>query len=231
MQHPLQPRVFSLNSKSFYLLVATLVTSTLLVTSFWLGVALWQVGSIILFAWIPLVGYVMSLFYRLYGTGVALLFLLVMGQAAHLVEHIAQMVEIHILGLKGPQASGIIGQLNNEWVHLIWNSWVLAFCFVLFYWLRKNPWLYVLFVFGIWHEIEHLYIISVYIRTGIPGTPGLIAKGGLIGGGLPIARPDLHFFYAVFEETLIVVAFILEVRRAQSKPARPATVPAVGSAG
>jgi hypothetical protein len=181
-----------------------------------------------MFAWLPLVGYVMSIFYRLYGTGVAMLFLLVMGQAAHLAEHTAQMVEIHILGLKGPQASGIIGQLNNEWVHLIWNSWVLVFCFVLFYWLRKNPWLYVLFVFGIWHEIEHLYIISVYIRTGIPGTPGLIAQGGLIGGGLPISRPDLHFLYAVFEETLIVVAFAREIRHAQRNMG---PVPAVASAG
>ncbi len=229
MDFSLSRRVFSLNSRSFYLLLATLVVSTLLVSSFWLGVALWQVGSFILLAWIPLVGYVMSIFYRLYGTGVAMLFLLVAGQAAHLVEHIAQMVQMHLLGLKGPQASGIIGQLNNEWVHLIWNSWVLAFCFVLFYWLRKNPWLYVLFVFGIWHEIEHLYIISVYLHTGVPGTPGLIAKGGLIGGGLPITRPDLHFFYAVFEETLIVVAFVLEVRRAQSKLPLPATAPAVSN--
>jgi hypothetical protein len=231
MDLPLHRRPFSLNSRSFYLLIATLVISTLIVSSFWLGVALWQVGSIILFAWIPLVGYVMSIFYRLYGTGIALLFLLVVGQAAHLVEHCAQMVQIHLLGLKGPQASGIIGQLNNEWVHLIWNSWVLVFCFVLFYWLRKNPWLYVLFVFGIWHEAEHLYIISKYLQTGIAGNPGLIAKGGLIGGGLPIARPDLHFFYAVFEEALIILAFVLEIRRAQGKQAGPGPVPAVASAG
>ncbi len=228
MELQLRRHIFSLNSKTFYLLMATLVMSTLLVSSFWLGVALWQVGSIIMLGWLPLVGYVMSIFYRLYGTGIALLFLLVMGQAAHLAEHTAQMIEIHLLGLKGPQASGIIGQLNNEWVHLIWNSWVLVFCFVLFYWLRKNPWLYVLFVFGIWHEMEHLYIISVYIRTGIAGTPGLIAKGGLIGGGLPIMRPDLHFLYAVFEETLIVVAFAREIRLAQRKSGM---VPAVASAG
>ncbi len=219
MDLSLSRRVFSLNSKSFYLLLATLVASTLLVTSFWLGVALWQVGSLIMLVWIPLVGYVMSIFYRLYGAGVSAFFLLVVGQAAHLAEHTAQMVQIHLLGLKGPQASGIIGQLNTEWVHLIWNSWVLVFCFVLFYWFRKNPWLYVLFVFGVWHEIEHLYIISKYLQTGLAGNPGLIAKGGLIGGGLPITRPDLHFLYAVFEETVIVVAFVLEIRRAQRKAA------------
>ena len=229
MELQLHRRPFALNTRSFYLLIATLVISTLIVSSFWLGVALWQVGSIILLAWIPLVAYVMSIFYRLYGTGVAAFFLLVVGQAAHLVEHCAQMVEIHLMGLKGPQASGIIGQLNNEWVHLIWNSWVLAFCFVLFFWFRKNPWLYVLFVFGIWHEAEHLYIISKYIQTGIAGNPGLIAKGGLIGGGLPIARPDLHFFYAVFEETVIILAFVLEIRRVQAKQPKSAVAPAVAA--
>ncbi len=213
MDLSLRRRVFALNSKSFYLLVGTFVVSAILVASFLIGVQVWQIGVLVLLAWCPLVAYVTTIIYRLYGTGPALLLLLLLGQTAHFFEHLAQMVEIHVMGLSGPAASGIIGQLNNEWVHLIWNSWVLLFCFFLFYWFRKNPWLYVLFVFGIWHEIEHLYIISVYIRTGIPGTPGLIAKGGLIGGGLPILRPDLHFLYAVFEEALLILAYATEIRR------------------
>ena len=229
MELPLRRRAFALNSKSFFLLIGTFVVSTLMVATLLLGVPLWQVGSIVLILWIPLVGYVMSIFYRLYGAGVAAFFLLVVGQAAHLVEHIAQMVQLHFLGLKGVQASGIIGQLNNEWVHLIWNSWVLAFCFLLFYWFRKNPWIYVLFIFGVWHEAEHIYIINKYIQTGLAGNPGLIAKGGFFFGGLPIARPDLHFFYAVFEETVIILAFALEVRRAQKKLPRPTAAPAAAS--
>lgn len=223
MDLSLYRRTFRLNSKSFYLLIGTFVITTLLVSSFWLGVALWQIGVVILLAWVPLVGYLMSILYRLHGVGIACLFLLLISQTAHLIEHMAQMVQIHLLGLKGTAASGIIGQLNNEWVHLIWNSWVLIFCFLLFYWFRTNPWLWVLFVFGIWHEAEHLYIISVYLRTGIPGTPGLIARGGLIGGGLPIARPDLHFFYAVFEEALLIGAYLYALRQIQGKkPMAPA---------
>jgi hypothetical protein len=30
-------------------------------------------------------------------------------------------------------------------------------------------------------------------------------------------RPDLHFLYAVFEETLIIVAFVREIHRAQGR--------------
>ncbi len=212
MDLSLRRRVFALNSKSFYFLIGTFAASACLVASFLLGLQLWQIGVLVLLAWCPLVGYVMTIIYRLYGAGLAFLFLLLVGQAAHLIEHTAQMVEIHILGIPPKQANGIIGQLNTEWVHLIWNSWVLLFCFFLFYWFRKNPWLIVLFIFGIWHEAEHLYIISQYIQTGLAGNPGLIAKGGLIGGGLPITRPDLHFLYAVFEETLLVLAYARELR-------------------
>lgn len=217
MDLPLYRRVFSLNSKPFYFLLGTFLISVCLVASFLLGVQIWQIGVFVLLAWVPLVGYVMTIIYRLYGTGIAFLFLLLVGQTAHFIEHLAQMVELHILGLRGTQANGIIGQLNNEWVHLIWNSWVLLFCFFLFYWFRKNPWLIVLFIFGIWHEAEHLYIISKYIQTGVAGNPGLIARGGLIGGGLPIARPDLHFFYAVFEEALLILAYATEIRRSQAR--------------
>jgi hypothetical protein len=45
---------------------------------------------------------------------------------------------------------------------------------------------------------------------------------------LPVTRPDLHFLYAVFEETLIILAFALEIRRAWRALG---TMPAVASAG
>ncbi len=217
MDVSLSRRVFTLRSSGFYLLIGTFVLTALLIATFTLGLKLWQIGTFVFLAWCPLVFYVMMKLYRFYGAGISMLFLLVISQTAHLIEHTSQMIQIHLLGLKGAQASGIIGQLNTEWVHLIWNSWVLAFCFLLFYWLRKNPWLYALFVFGVYHEAEHLYIISVYLRTGISGTPGFLAKGGLFFGGIPLIRPDVHFLYAVLEEALLIGAFIYEVRKAQAK--------------
>jgi hypothetical protein len=70
--------------------------------------------------------------------------------------------------------------------------------------------LWILFVFAIYHEAEHVYIVSIYVQTHKLGIPGLLAKGGVIGGGLPILRPDLHALYAVFEITLILMIYFME---------------------
>jgi hypothetical protein len=53
-----------------------------------------------------------------------------------------------------------------------------------------------------------------FLATGIPGSPGLLAAGGAIGGGLPISRPDLHFLYNVVETALIAVAYRWQLRLA-----------------
>jgi hypothetical protein len=36
------------------------------------------------------------------------------------------MVQLHVLGLTGPDARGIFGTLDIEWVHFLWNTWVLV---------------------------------------------------------------------------------------------------------
>lgn len=55
-----------------------------------------------------------------------LLSILAVSQTADLFEHVAQMAQIHILGLSGPRARGVVGQLDIEWVHFTWNAWVLV---------------------------------------------------------------------------------------------------------
>jgi hypothetical protein len=70
-----------------------------------------------------------------------------------------------------------------------------------------------MFFFAIYHEIEHIYMVSIYIRTGIAGNPGLLARGGLLGGGLPISRPDLHALYAVLEEAMLIMIYFMEQRK------------------
>src|SRR5207245_10844004 len=117
--------------------------------------------------------------------------------------------------LHGKQSSGIFSMLNTEWVYFLWISWVLLLSIFLMFFFRKNIWLWMLFIFAIWHEIEHIYIMSVYLRTHIEGTPGLISRGGAIGGGLPLIRPDVDFVYAVIEETLLLLAYYHEVRTIQ----------------
>lgn len=206
-------KILNMHAISYYFLLLTLFISALLVLAFWfMSWKIWFVALLVMVAWTPLVLKIMTSIYQKY-QWLALIFVMVIAQGGHTIEHTAQMVQLHIFHLYGAQASGLIGALNIEWVHLIWNSWVLLMCPLLLYYFRKNPWLWILFIFAIYHEIEHIVMVSVYIKTGVSGSPGLLAKGGLIGGGLPIIRPDLHFLYAVFEEALIIAAYYREIKK------------------
>jgi hypothetical protein len=144
----------------------------------------------------------------------ALLGFLAISQTAHLFEHVAQMVQIHVLHLVGANAQGIVGQLNIEWVHFIWNAIVLVTLLVLLPHFRTNPWLIAVTPLAAWHFVEHSVMIATYMQTGVPGTPGLLSSGGLLFGGLPIARPDLHFVYNLVETIPLMAAWIVELRRA-----------------
>ena len=61
--------------------------------------------------------------------------------------------------------------------------------------------------------MEHVSIMSVFLHTGHIGAPGLLARGGAIGGGLPLSRPDLHFFYNLLEELVLIIAYLYQIQR------------------
>ena len=143
-----------------------------------------------------------------------LLGFLAVSQTAHLFEHIAQMIQIHVLHLSGASAQGIVGQLNIEWVHFIWNGLVLVTLLALLPHFRTNPWLIAVTPLAAWHFVEHSVMIATYIQTGVSGSPGLLSSGGLLFGGLPIARPDLHFLYNLDETVPLLFAWLVELRRA-----------------
>jgi hypothetical protein len=145
---------------------------------------------------------------------IALLGFLAFSQSAHLLEHVAQMIQIHVLHLSGANAQGIVGQLNIEWVHFIWNAVVLAALLVLLTHFRANPWLIAVTPLAAWHFVEHSVMIATYIGTGVAGTPGLLSSGGLVFGGLPLARPDLHFLYNLVETIPLLFAWAVELRSA-----------------
>lgn len=139
---------------------------------------------------------------------------LALSQTAHLLEHVAQMVQIHLLHLTGANAQGIVGQLNIEWVHFTWNAFVLVAVLVLLPRYPRNVWLIAVAPLAAWHFAEHCVIIATYLRSGVAGTPGLLSSGGLIAGGLPVPRPDLHFLYNLAETIPLLGAWIAELRRA-----------------
>ena len=212
MSTSLYKRMISIYSVPLPFILLTAGISAGLVTTFWLGWAIWQVAILVILAWLPLFFLKTVSIQRQYGW-LAFFFILVVTQGAHVLEHVAQMVQIHLLGLSGLQARGIFGMLDIEWVHFIWNSWVLLCAVLLVFLFRKNPWLWVLLVISVWHEIEHVSIMSVFLRTGHPGSPGLLAHGGAVGGGLPLSRPDLHFYYNLLEELVLIIAYLYQIRR------------------
>lgn len=173
---------------------------------------LWGVGIAALLPWIPIFALETAWTYRHY-EWLSLSYVLVITQSGHVIEHIAQMVQLHVLGLRGAQARGIFGALDIEWVHFLWNSWVFAAVALLLWRFPRNGWLWVTMALAGWHEAEHVAIMTRYLSSGQAGTPGLLAQGGVIGGGLPLVRPDLHFAYNIIETTPLLLAFIFELRR------------------
>lgn len=138
-------------------------------------------------------------------------------QVGHQVEHVAQMVQMHALAEPPAFAHGLLGRLDLEWVHFgLTVTIALVALIVLARWPR-NPIAWLLMPLALWHLAEHTTILITYLRTGITGTPGILAHGGLLNG--PLARPDLHFLYNAAILLLLIGVWAWE-RRLPSIPIR-----------
>jgi hypothetical protein len=185
----------------------------------------WDANVMGLAALLPLWLLIVPLVYwfnRAYGVWVAFFAVVALPQLGHFGEHLGQMVQIHWQGAAPPKAGGAVGQLNIEWVHFLWNAWVLVGVAILMTHFRSNPWLYATAAIGAWHFAEHVAIMLAFWSTGKPGDPGLLAKGGDIGGGLNIIRPDLHFIYNLAMTAPLMAAFFWQLKR--SRQDRPASL-------
>jgi hypothetical protein len=183
------------------------------------GWPIWGVGLATVVPWAPMFLLDVARIYYAY-QWLALFYTLLITQSGHFLEHVAQMVQIHLLGLGGADARGIFGALDIEWVHFVWNTWVLVALLVLVCRFRFNRWLWLTLALSTWHEVEHAYLFWTYLSTGMSGTPGLLAQGGAIAGGLPISRPDLHFLYNLLETAPLLLAFFSQVQRVGAQDRR-----------
>jgi hypothetical protein len=183
-----------------------------------LDAPMWLIGAIGLAPWLPLLAIVVVRTWRVADGWLALYLALVMTQVTHVGEHVVQIVQLRVLGLDAEHAHGVFGALDIEWVHFVWNAWILLAVGLLLVGFRRNRWLWLTLLMAAWHLGEHAVLIAIYLATGTAGDPGLLARGGLIGGGLPLARPDLHLLYNVAETLPLLIGFGWQWRQERPAP-------------
>ena len=178
----------------------------------------------------PLLGFEAVATYRRYNW-LGVFYVLTVAQVGHMIEHAVQITQLRILLLPGDQAHGIVGIFDNEWVHFVWNNSVAVVVLLLLVRFRHNLWLWLTAVVSTWHATEHVAIIWPYVTTGLRGSPGLLAQGGLIGGGLPLAVVELHYYYNLLETAPLVFAFLAECKRVYDERDLPRRAPRARAAG
>ncbi|MFC4586739.1 hypothetical protein [Sphaerisporangium corydalis] len=134
---------------------------------------------------------------------------------AHWAEHIAQAIQIWVLGWPLPEARGVLGVpfpwlVKSEWMHYGYALVMLVGLIVLRkgFTGRSRTWWNVSLGIQVWHHLEHLLLllqaISGYHLLGKPAVTSIIQ--------LVVPRVELHLFYNTLVTIPMVVAMILHMR-------------------
>jgi len=134
---------------------------------------------------------------------------------AHWAEHIAQAVQIYVLGWPVPQAKGVLGLwfpwlVTSEWMHYGYALLMLA-GFVLLrggFTGRARTWWAIALWIQVWHHLEHLLLLGQAL-TGLhlAGKPVPTSMVQLL-----VPRVELHLFYNAIVFIPMVVAMVLHRR-------------------
>ena len=141
-------------------------------------------------------------------------FLVIAQGFLHFPEHIAQVIQLFYLGAA---PNGIVGRLNLEWVHVVYN-WGLLIAMVPLmvgcgFFARGNAWRRYNFVawlaicssfwIQVWHAFEHYGKLAQYVRNLAvtpavippdgPNAPGLVGQWILEAWGYGASVVILHF--------------------------------------
>ena len=195
------------------LAVSLVVSVGLVLVAARLGAPIWLLGTLGLVPWLPSVAGLVVATWRGAGAWFALYVVLALTQSGHVMEHVAQVTQLRILGLSGEHAHGVFGALDIEWVHFAWNAWVLIAVVALLMGSQRNGWLWIAAPLAAWHLLEHTVLIVIYLVTGMEGNPGILAMGGLLADGLPLARPELHLVYNLVETAPLLIGLGVAWRR------------------
>ena len=184
----------------------------------------WAIALLAIAPWVPLLtieGIGKYQHYGLYAVFGAITLL----QVGHLGEHTAQVTQLLMAGGDLSRAHGVFGQLDFETVHFVWDTGIwLGLGLLLYRFGARNPWLWIAFAAASLHEVEHIYLFSMY-RTDLAfyvrgGYAGIMGSGGVIGS--PLGRPYLHFAYNVCVVLPMVIAFWDQTKRVFAESLVPA---------
>jgi hypothetical protein len=132
---------------------------------------------------------------------------------AHWAEHIAQAIQVFVLGWNRPDAGGVLGQL---WPWLVMSEWLhygYAVAMLIGLWLLRDAfhgtartWWMIALAIQVWHHLEHaLLLMQVLLDDPFFGrqVPTSIVQ-------LAFPRVELHLFYNGVVFTPMVIAIYLE---------------------
>jgi hypothetical protein len=148
---------------------------------------------------------------------------------AHWGEHLAQAVQIYVLGWSLPEARGILGLpfpwlITSEWLHYGYALVMLAGLLLLRpgFTGRGRFWWNMALGIQIWHHLEHfLLLLQAVSASHLAGRPAPTSIVQLF-----VPRVELHLFYNAIVFAPMVVAMI---RHRHPHPAERARCDCAGS--
>ena len=238
---PLRPVLALLHPRRFLtpMLWAVAIGGVLGALGAWqYGLPKWAITATVIACWLPVMIAKWPAELPRLGVVITLLSVLLTTQGLHTLEHVAQWVQNHALFWTLRESNGFLSPLNAEWVHFVWNVYVLTAVFALVFGGMRNPFGWVLLAVAFFHTIEHTYMfvryqmvlaelqqlnvggISAQGLPGIFGRDGWLARSQLtqdtflcsIPGLTTATRLDVHFWWNVLEMTLLAIAAHLHLR-------------------
>ncbi|MER6949280.1 hypothetical protein ABT294_35215 [Nonomuraea sp. NPDC000554] len=144
---------------------------------------------------------------------------------AHWAEHVAQAIQVYVLGWPLPDALGVLGEffpwlVRSEWMHYGYALLMLIGLVALRkgFTGRARTWWNVSLGIQIWHHLEHLLLLlQALTHHNLLGRPAPTSILQLV-----FPRMELHLFYNAVVFVPMVVAMILHRRPRESERANMA---------
>ncbi|MEV4101419.1 hypothetical protein AB0J42_14275 [Nonomuraea sp. NPDC049649] len=131
---------------------------------------------------------------------------------AHWAEHVAQAIQVYVLGWPLPEALGVLGipfpwLVTSEWMHYGYALLMLVGLLMLRrgFTGRARTWWNISLAIQVWHHLEHLILlVQALAGTNLLGRPAPVSLIQLL-----VPRMELHLFYNALVFAPMVVAMLM----------------------